>query len=280
MAARLLQEMRADLRGNVKFMFQPAEEGPGGALPMLKAGLLKNPRVDVALALHMWNDLPAGKIGVRAGPVFAAVDEFTIVVRGRGGHGAMPSDTIDPIVVAAQLVMALQTIVSRKIDPQAPRVITVGKIESGTKMNIIPDDATLYGTVRSFDAKVRRDLRRWIARTARGICSAAGAKCDIAYDPLYPSTHNDPRVSEVVRAAAREAAGPRGVVEQDATMGAEDMSYVLERVPGCYFVLGSKNKRRGLHHPHHSARFDFDEAAMPVGVETLVRSAVRLLDGA
>lgn len=280
MAARLLQEMRGELRGNVKFMFQPAEEGPGGALPMIKAGLLQNPRVDVAVALHMWNDLPAGKIGVRAGPVFAAVDEFTIVVRGRGGHGAMPSDTIDPIVVAAQLVTALQTVVSRKIDPQAPRVITIGKIESGTKMNIIPDTATLYGTVRSFDAKVRRELRRWILRTARGTCAAAGATCDVEYEALYPSTHNDPRVSAVVRAAAREAAGKRGVVEQPPTMGAEDMSYVLERVPGCYLVLGSNNKRRGLTNPHHSARFDFDEAALPLGVETLVRSSLRLLNGA
>ena len=271
--------MRSELHGNVKFMFQPAEEGPGGAIPMIKAGLLKNPRVDYALALHMWNELPTGKVGVRAGPVFAAVDEFTLTVRGRGGHGAMPSETVDPIVIAAQVVNALQSVVSRKIDPIEPSVITIGRIESGTKFNIIPDNAVLYGTVRSFNGGVRKTLRRWIEKIARGICASFGAHCDISYKHLYPATHNDPRVTEVVRGAARETVGARGVVEQDQTMGAEDMSYVLERVPGCYLVLGSKNKKKGLVSPHHSARFNFDEAALPLGVETLIRSAVQLLNG-
>jgi amidohydrolase len=279
-AARLLQAARDELRGNVKFMFQPAEEGPGGALPMIREGLLVRPKVDAALALHMWNDLPVGTVGVRAGPVFAAVDEFILTVRGRGGHGAAPHQTVDPVVIAAQIVTALQSIVSRKISPLDPSVITVGKIEAGTKFNVIPDVAKLYGTVRSFRAGVRGQLRRWIHRTARGICASFGAECDLKYEHLYPATINDASVCAAVREAASVVVGARRVVEQEQTMGAEDMSYVLARVPGCYLMLGSRNPAKGLTSPHHSARFNFDEDALPIGVEVLIRSAMRLTDGA
>lgn len=279
MAAKLLHERRADLAGNVKFMFQPAEEGPGGAGPMIEAGLLKNPDVDYALATHMWNDLPTGRLGVRPGPVFAAVDEFVMTVRGRGGHGAAPDQTVDPIAIASMIVMGFQNVVARKINPIKPSVITIGKIEAGTKHNIIPDTATLYGTVRSMEPGVRKGLQRWIHQTATGIARAFGATIDVRYSGLYPATVNDPSITARVRRVAESIVGRANVVEQDITMGAEDMSLVLQEVPGCYFLLGSKNSRKGLDHPHHSARFDFDEAALPLGVETTIKCALDLLNG-
>ncbi len=277
MAARILQKRRKNLRGNVKFMFQPAEEGPGGAAPMIKAGLLKNPKVDVAMALHMWNELPVGKIGVREGPVFAAVDEFTLEVIGRGGHGAAPHQTIDPIVVAANVVTSLQTVVSRKVDPQRSGVVTVGRIEGGVRFNIIPDKVTLYGTVRSFQPNIRKLLRREIERIVRGVTKAHGARYKLRYEHMYPATVNDGRVTQLVREAASGVVGKRNVVRQDPTMGAEDMSYVLQKVPGCYFMLGSMNGRKGLTSPHHSATFNFDEDALPLGVECVVRAAEKFL---
>ncbi len=277
MAARLLQERRSSLRGNVKFMFQPAEEGPGGAEPMIRAGLLKNPKVDAAIALHMWNHLPTGQLGVRSGPVFAAVDEFTIRVRGVGGHGAAPQQTVDPIVAAAHVVTSLQPVISRRTDPFHSAVLTIGRIAGGTRFNIIPDEVILEGTVRSFRKDVRRKLRREIERVAKSVCTAHGAKAIIRYNHLYPATVNDPKMTDLARKASLEVVGARGVVEHDRTMGAEDMSYVLEEVPGCYVMLGSMNKKKGFVNPHHSARFNFDEDALPIGVEFIVRTVERYL---
>jgi len=274
-AARILQKRRASLRGNVKFMFQPAEEGPGGAGPMIDEGLLKGPTVDAAFAIHMWNDLPTGKIGVRSGPVFASADEFRMTVVGRGGHGAAPHQTVDPVAVAAQIVTACQNIVSRKVDPTRSAVVTFGQIHGGTRHNIIPDKVELSGTVRAFEDPVRRQLAREIPKVARGVASALGAALEFHYTWGYPPTVNDPRMAGIVRDAAREALGPAAAVEQDVSMGAEDMSLVLKEVPGCYFFVGSRNKARGLIHPHHSAKFDFDEAALAGGVEVWLRLAER-----
>lgn len=279
MAARILQKRRDALHGCVKFMFQPAEEGPGGALPMIRAGLLRSPSVDQAIALHLWNELPTGTIGVREGPVFAAVDEFTLALVGKGGHGATPHFTKDPIVAAAGVINALQTVVSRKVDPQRPAVVTIGRIEGGTKHNIIPDRVTLYGTVRSFQPAIRKLLRREIHRIVQGVAQAHGIKTEMHYAPLYPATVNDARVAEFVRGVASEIVGRKNVVRQDPTMGAEDMSYVLQRVPGCYLLIGSKNEKKGLIHPHHSPRFNFDEDALPVGIELVARTAERYLAG-
>lgn len=276
-AAKLLQSRRRDLKGNVKVMFQPAEEGPGGAIPMLEEGLLDGPKVDAAFAIHLWNDLPVGKVGCRAGPVFAAQDEFHVRVVGKGGHGAAPHQTIDPVVVAAHIVTACQTIVSRKVAPTKTAVVTFGEIHGGTRHNIIPDVVTLSGTVRSLEKPVRRLLERELTRIVHEVAGALGAKVALEFVPGYAPTVNDPGMTEAARRAAAEAVGAKGVVEQEITMGAEDMSYVLERVPGCYMVLGSNNKKRGLVHPHHSAKFDFDEEALAVGAELWLRIASRSL---
>jgi amidohydrolase len=274
-AAKVLRKREAALRGAVKFMFQPAEEGPGGAGPMLDAGLLSRPKVEAAFAIHMWNDLPTGKVGVRAGPIFASADEFKMTVRGRGGHGAAPHQTVDPVVAAAQIVVACQTIVSRRVDPTQSAVITFGEIRGGTRQNIIPDSVDLTGTVRALCEPVRRQLARELPKIARGVARALGAEVTIEYKRGYPPTANERGMTELVRTVARESIGPGAAVEQDISMGAEDMSLVLREVPGCYFLIGSMNRRRGLVHPHHSSRFDFDEEALALGVELWVRLAER-----
>jgi amidohydrolase len=277
-AARVLAGMRADLKGNLKFMFQPAEEGPGGAVPMIREGLLDNPKVDLAYALHMWNELPTGQLGVRTGPVMAGAGAFALTIRGKGGHGAVPQQTVDPIVVSAHVVTNLQSIVSRKLSPVKPGIVTVGKIESGTRYNIIPDTATLHGTYRWFHEPNRRTIKAEIERIARGVTAAHGASCELAWTmDEYPPTVNDPEATSLLKEAAAEVVGESGVVAQDPTCGAEDMAFVLEKVPGCYWMLGSANKKKGLDYPHHSARFDFDEEALPIGVETWVRLALKLL---
>ena len=278
-AARLLASRRSLIAGNVKFMFQPAEEGPppGGAKPMIEAGLLKNPKVDYAFALHMWNDLPVGKIGVRPGPVMASADEFVITVKGVGGHGAAPHQTIDPVVVASHLVVALQTIVSRRVDPTKAAVVTVGQITSGNRFNIIPATATLVGTVRALEEGVRQLVKGELRKVIDGVTTAFGATATLEYKDGYPPTLNDPAATAMVRRAAEAVVGKANVVEQDVTLGAEDMSYVLKEVPGCYWFLGSNNRSRGLVHPHHSARFDFDEASLPIGVEIWAKLVEQIL---
>ncbi len=278
-AAKLLASRRSRIAGNVKFMFQPAEEGPppGGAMPMIEAGLLKKPRVDYAFALHMWNDLPVGKIGVRSGPVMASADEFIVTVKGVGGHGAAPHQTIDPVVVASHLVVALQTIVSRRVDPTKAAVVTVGKIASGNRFNIIPAEATLVGTVRALEEGVRQLVKGELRKVIDGVTTAFGATATLEYKDGYPPTRNDPEATAMVRRAAEAVVGKGNVVEQDVTLGAEDMSYVLREVPGCYWFLGSNNKSRGLVHPHHSARFDFDEESLPIGVEIWAKLAEQVL---
>ncbi len=277
LAAKILQQRRASLRGNVKFMFQPAEEGPGGAKPMIDGGLLRNPSVDAAFAIHVWNDLPTGKVGVTPGPVFASADEFRMTVIGKGGHGAAPHQTVDPVVAAAQIVTACQTIVSRKVPPVKTAVVTFGQVHGGTRHNIIPDQVELSGTLRAFEDAVRRQLARELPRIARGVAASLGAGLDFEYRKGYPPTVNEARMTGLAREVAGEALGPAAPVEGVVTMGAEDMSYVLEKVPGCYLLLGSMNRARGLVHPHHSARFDFDERALACGVEVWLRLASRYL---
>jgi amidohydrolase len=278
MAAKLLQKRRTSFRGNLKIMFQPAEEGPGGAGPMIDEGLLRGPKVDAAFAIHMWNDLPTGRLGVRSGPVFASADEFRIKIVGRGGHGAAPHQTVDPVAAAAQVITACQNIVSRKVDPTKSAVVTFGQIHGGTRHNIIPDVVDMTGTVRAFEEPVRRLLQREIPKVAGGVASALGAKLDFSYHRGYPPTVNEEAMTDLVRDSVREAAGTAAAVEQDVSMGAEDMSLVLQEVPGCYFFLGSMNPRKGFVFPHHSSHFNFDEEALPLGVETWLRLAQRFLN--
>ncbi len=244
---------------------------------MIREGLLENPKVDAAIALHMWNELSTGQLGVRSGPVFAAVDTFAVKIRGIGGHGAAPHQTVDPVVAAAHVVTSLQPIISRRMDPLHSAVVTIGKIAGGTRFNIIPDEVVLEGTVRSLRKDVRKKLRREIERVCKSVSAAHGAKAIMRYEHLYPATVNHVGITGLAREVGAEVVGEKKVVEQELTMGAEDMSYVLEKVPGCYVMLGSRNKKKGLVNPHHSARFNFDEDALPIGVEFIVRAVERYL---
>ncbi len=274
---RLLMERRDEFAGTVKVLFQPAEEGPGGAKPMIEAGVLENPKVDAALGMHMAQAQPLGVIGVRNGPAMAASDRFELTIKGVGGHGARPQATVDPIVVGSQIVLAMQTLVSRETDPTVPAVVSFGAFLAGEAFNVIPDTALLRGTVRSFQQEERERLAERIEALVRGIAGAMRAEVEFAYHFGYPPTVNDPAMSEIVREAAREVVGAENVVEEELHMGAEDMSYFLEAVPGSFFYVGSKNPDKGLVWGHHHPRFDIDEESLGNGIQTMVGAALRYL---
>ncbi len=277
-AAHLLQAGRAELPGRVRLLFQPAEEQPpGGALPLIEAGVLDG--VDAVVGMHLWTDLPAGTAAVSPGPVMACADEFRVTVTGRGGHGSQPHQAVDAVVVAAQIVLNLQTVVSRRVDPRRPAVVSVGTVQGGYAFNVIAPSATLTGTVRSFDAATRARIREEMERIVAHTCAMAGATGELRFFGGYPAVDNDEGVTGAVAAAAREVLGEEGVVAQEPTMGGEDFAYYAERVPACYFFLGARNEAKGIVHPHHHPRFDLDEDVLPLGVEILARAARRLLSG-
>jgi amidohydrolase len=276
--ARVLAAQRERLPGAVKFVFQPAEEGGAGADRMIAEGALADPTVEAAFGLHMWNDGPIGAIGVREGPMMASADAFDLTVQGRGGHAAGPHRTIDPILTAAHMIVALQSLVSRETDPLQSAVVTVGRIQGGDIRNVIPDHVLLQGTVRAFDAALRQAIPQRLERMVRGVTEAFGGAYELAYHFGYPCLVNDAAMAEVVRAAARPVVGDEHVLVAPQVMGAEDMSYFLQQVPGCFFRVGSANAERGLTRPHHNPGFDFDEAALPIGVEVLAGAARRFLE--
>jgi amidohydrolase len=258
--------------GTVKFIFQPAEEGPGGAKPMIEAGVLKNPNVDAIIGLHLWNNLPLGTVGVREGALMAAVELFHCTIQGKGGHGAMPHQTVDSIVVGAQVVTALQTIVARNVDPIQSGVVTVGEFHAGRAHNVIADTAEMSGTVRYFDPNLTDFFKARVEQVIAGVCQSQGARYKLDYWSLYPPVLNDRAIAQLVRSVAETVVEtPAGIVPECQTMGGEDMSFFLQEVPGCYFFLGSANADRGLAFPHHHPRFDFDETALSMGVEIFVR---------
>jgi amidohydrolase len=279
--ARLLHERRGDFAGTVKLLFQPAEEvPPGGAKPMIEAGVLEHPRVDAAFGVHLAQDIPAGSIGVCAGPMTAAPDSINIRVRGLGGHAAGPHRCVDPIVVAAQIIVALQTLVSREVNPLRQAVVTIGNLHAGAVRNIIPEEAIMEGTVRTFDEEVRQTLARRIPELARGIAAAMRAEAEATFEFGYPTLVNDHAMTDLVRGVVRDLLGPDKLLEREPSMVGEDMAYFLQRVPGCFFMVGTSNAARGLIHGHHHPRFDIDdEAALPVGVATLATVALRYLNG-
>ena len=270
--AYYLQQHRQDFAGTVKIIFQPAEEGPGGAKPMIEAGVLKNPDVDAMIGLHLWNDLPVGTVGVRPGPLLAAVDFFNCTILGKGGHGALPHQTIDSIVVAAQIVNALQTIVARNVNPLDSAVVTIGELHAGTKMNVIAHTARMTGSLRYFNTHLAGFFKQRIEQIIAGVCQSHGANYDLEYINLYPAVINNPGIAELVRNVAESVVEtPVNIVPECQIMGSEDMSFFLQEVPGCYFLLGSANAAKNLNYPHHHPRFDFDETALGMGVEMFVR---------
>ncbi len=268
-AARTLAEGRADVPGTLVFCFQPGEEGSAGNRLMIEDGALENPHVDRTFALHLYSGLDVGKIGVRDGAFFASADEYTLVIRGKGGHGAMPQLAADPVVAGAYLVTMLQSIVSREVAPKDPAVFTVGSFHAGTTFNVIPDEATLKGTVRSFDPEVRAAMPRRLERIAKGLGEALRVDFELDYRWSYPPTVNDRAVNEIVRAVGRYVLGAENVIEHDVVMWAEDMSFMQEQRPGAYFIVGSRSGPASAF-AHHNARFDIDEQALGVGYRMMV----------
>ena len=277
--AYYLAQHRDSWQGTVKIIFQPAEEGPGGAKPMIEAGVLHNPDVDAIIGLHLWNNLPLGTVGVRSGALMAAVECFRCQILGKGGHGAMPDQTVDSIVVASQIVNGLQTIVSRNVKPLDAAVVTVGELHAGTALNVIADTAEISGTIRYFNPDLENLIRERLEAIIAGICQMHDANYELNHWQLYPPTINDSAIAELVRSVAAEVVEtPVGVVPECQTMGGEDMSFFLQEVPGCYFFLGSANPDKGLAYPHHHPRFDFDETALGMGVEMFIRCVEKFLN--
>ncbi|GAC1630834.1 MAG: amidohydrolase [Ktedonobacteraceae bacterium] len=276
--ADILSKRRAELAGNVKFIFQPAEEQIGGAEPMVKEGALHG--VDGIIGLHLISNHPLGLVGVRAGTVFASADRFILTVRGKGGHAAMPNGAIDPIVASAYIITALQTLISRETSPFSPAVVTIGTINAGTAFNIIPETAVMQGTMRAFSAEHREKLLRRINEVATSVASAMGASCEIQHFDGCPPCVNDPAMTELVYNAAVATVGEKNVdtSENVMTAGSDDMSFFLDAVPGCYFIVGSGNARKETDFPHHHPRFNVDEDALPTAVEVLARAALDFLE--
>jgi len=267
-AAKVLSEKRDQLKGTVKFVFQPAEEGLGGARYMIDDGVLENPKVDEFYGIHLWNYQPFGTVGVQPGPVLAAADEFIISVKGKGGHGAVPQGSVDAVVISSQLVLALQTIVSRNTNPLESTVLTIGMIGGGYNFNIISDEVVLKGTARAYTEENRKMIHNRLHEICDGIGNAYGARIEVDYSDGYPPTVNSKSESEKVLLAAEKIVG--GSVQPPyLTMGGEDMSYYLQKVPGCFLFVGSAPD--GLRVPHHSSHFDINEEALLVGSSVWVQ---------
>jgi amidohydrolase len=271
--ARILTAHRDQLSGTVKFMFQPAEEGMGGAEKMIEQGVLENPKVDVALALHIWNEKPLGWIGIAGGPVMAGAEIFKISIRGKGGHGAVPHLALDPILAASQVVTALQGIVSRNVAPLQTAVVSVCTIHGGETFNVIPPSIEMTGTIRTFDPAVRTRVLERFTKTVHAVTEGMGCMAEIDLQLLTPATINHPDIARHVEECAHHLLSAEVVDTNNyISMGSEDFALVLNKVPGCFFFIGSANSEKGLDASHHHPRFDFDEKAMPLGVALMAAS--------
>jgi len=282
--AKMLNAHREELSGTIKFCFQPSEEGTngediGGAEMMMRDGLLDSPRVDMALALHLWNEQPLGWLGIAGGPMMAGAELFDVKVIGRGGHGAIPQVAVDPVMAAANIVNALQSIVSRNVSPLETAVVSVTTIHGGTAFNIIPPEVTLGGTIRTFDKGVRQRVLERFEQIVRGTAEALGCQAEIALKRITPALINDLSISEKVQQTSR-----RILPDSDLrtagylTMGAEDAAYLLEKVNGCFFFVGSANRERHLDYGHHHPKFDFDEEALIRGSALMAAAALDVLN--
>ena len=260
---RLLAAHRADLEGTVKFVFQPAEEGLGGAEGMIAGGALENPKPNVALALHLWNEKPLGWIGVSTGPVMAAADIFHLLITGKGGHGGAPHMTVDPIVAAAQIITALQTIVSRNVPPLKSAVMSVTALDGGEAYNVIPPVVKLKGTIRTFDPEVREIVLARFRQISTGLAQSFNCQAEIFVEHLCPAVVNDENVTHNVQEVVRQLSLDSDLDLNHRLMVSEDMSLMMQKIPGCYFLVGSANAEKGLNAGHHHPRFDFDEQALP-----------------
>ena len=275
--ARLLHAHRQELNGSVKLVFQPAEEGLGGAARMIQEGVLDNPRPDLALALHVWNDKPLGWVGVTAGPVMAAGETIKIVVTGKGGHGALPHLAVDPVLAASQIVVGLQSIVARSVSPLKTAVVTIGAIHGGEAFNVIPPKVEMKGTIRTFDPEVRALVLERFEQIVHRTAEAYGCQAQIEATFLTPAVVNESRITSRVQAIVGQVLPESTLDTEDRTMGSEDMAYILQDVPGCFVFIGSANHEEQLDAPHHHPRFDFDERVLPRAAALMAAAAADFL---
>lgn len=277
-AARLLADVRDKIRGNVKFIMQPAEENYGGARDLVEEGALENPHVDGIIALHIEADLEVGKLELKAGPIGASADVFMISINGKGGHGSEPQACVDPIHVAAHVITAMQTMIPRTLDARDPVVVSVCSIQGGSAFNVIPDNVHFGGTVRTLSNKRRKVMPSKLEEIVRGITATFGATFDFTYIHGAPVTANETGMTELMRGVAAELWGAESVVELEKPhMGSEDYSYYCEKVPGVMGFLGAR--KQGEHYPAHHPKFDFDERCLPLGAELLAATALTFLNG-
>lgn len=275
--ANLLLSNQKDLAGTVKLVFQPAEEGLGGAQAMVADGVLENPKPDFSLALHLWNEKPFGWIGITEGPAMAASETFTIHITGKGGHGASPHLTIDPVFAAAQVITALQSIVSRNVDPLKTAVVSVTAITGGDAFNVIPQDVTVKGTIRTFDPKVRNIVLDRFNQIVTGVVEALGCQVKVNIKSITPAVINDPLITQSVLETTSKYFLDYTINQKEITMGSEDMAFLMDDIPGCYIFIGSNNPEKGLDAPHHNPRFDVDERALPLGAALITSAVTELL---
>ncbi|MGB3327921.1 MAG: amidohydrolase [Thermomicrobiales bacterium] len=274
-AARILSQRTSDFAGTVKLLFQPAEEmPPGGALGMIEEGVLENPHVDAVFGLHMANELEVGLVAVGGGPILAGGDLFQITIQGKGGHAARPQAAIDPVVIGSQIVSALQTVVSRSVDPMESAVLSITVFKAGEAFNVIPDVATIGGTVRWFSMEVAALVEERMIAIAEGIGAAAGAEVSVQIIKGYPPTINDAAQAAIVREALVAVAGEANVITPTPIMGGEDFSRFLLNRPGAFFNIGSKNEARGFTYGHHHPKFDIDEDSLGTGVAAMVQTVL------
>lgn len=280
--AKVLNGNKNEFKGNVKLLFQPGEEFPGGAKPMIEEGALENPSVDRVLGLHMGNigkGIPKGNIGVNYGTMMAAVDKMKIKINGKGSHAAYPHQSIDPVLTASEVVMSLQGIVSREIDPVEAAVISMTRIEGGRTHNIIPDLVEIEGTVRTTNEDTRKRIERRIEEVVKGVTIAHRADYEIDYTNLYPSLRNSKEVTSELVESAKKIIGEDDITNMEKpVMGAEDMSYFLNEVPGTYFYLCNPGAIEGEDYPHHNSKFDIDESEMWKGAAIFIQATLDYLN--
>ncbi|MHB1407441.1 MAG: M20 metallopeptidase family protein [Desulfitobacteriaceae bacterium] len=279
-AAKILANHQQDIKGNIKFVFQPNEE-TAGALDMINEGVLEESRVDAAFAIHLWSPVASGQIGVLAGPVMAANEEFELTIFGKGGHTALPETAVDPIMAAAAIIQAVQTIQSREVSVLNPTLIMFGKIQGGSGRNIVPDQVQLGGTIRFLyknEEQEKAELKQSFERVIAGICQAMRATYELNYIPSNPALINDPALIGLVRQAAFETLGDEKLIVPYRSLAGEDFAEFTRRVPSVFYFVGIGNKEKETDYPHHHPRFNLDEDALAIGVEMHVRTALAYLN--
>jgi amidohydrolase len=259
-------------------VFQPAEEGLGGAQAMIADGVLEGPRPDYTLSLHLWNEKPMGWLGIRPGPLMAAGEIFKVSLTGKGGHGALPHRAVDPVLAAAHVVTALQGIISRNVSPLESAAVSVTTIRGGEAFNVIPQTVEMLGTIRTFLPEVRQRVLERFSQIVEGVAGAMGCQAVVEITPLTPAVVNDASVTQRVQEAAHRLWPDQPVDREYQTMVSEDMAYMMQQVPGCYCLLGSANPAKGLDAPHHHPRFDIDEDALPRAAALMAASTMHLLE--